>query len=589
MAMLPEEALQMSTALSDVPAAPSPDPNDLAVFGDTDPTLSALNILAAQIVGPQLEPHLQAQIAQVVASGNSNDIVNNLKNILAAQQQTQPSRSFFAGADAAPPLVGDLPVADLQLAQQANLAAALGKYTEQAFGSSTQAAAAAAVARQQLIDSTFGADPSVFLQPPLGAVGRKRKNKDGTEEEDDEGAGSKSRRKGGDNEKRERMRCWNCSPDCPNRGAGPERHYVAGMCGRCHQRWIKHSESRWSVSVCVSKCRCDRCDYHRAMFCKPEGDAAPSANAAGLELKVFNGGVVAAEKVSVKTLLHDNIDVLLRSENPTMASVLALFSVVGSELSSYDSVDATASSLEHPDPDWPGMVIIPGGTHGLGLITTCNEYAADVFGANLRGLCLHRTALPKASVLPFIAAYLKVSLGKPPQQLVVAFKTITCTEMTVALKLQFTPNHELCIWLKRLAVPAPSPMPAPPAEPHVLPALDDQPAHPAPLVPMPSAAPHGADVQPQPGPTAAPTATAHPGPVPHPHEPPPPLAAQAMPPPALQHLDRLGSPGPDHQNHHPPAALAVETAEVSAMPDVVSVTEHELADPPPSHTTALDS
>lgn len=58
------------------------------------------------------------------------------------------------------------------------------------------------------------------------------------------------------------IKCVNCAPGCPNLGSR-RHHHVSGMCGRCHQRWIKRPQERWAIHHCFSKCRCQRCQTSR--------------------------------------------------------------------------------------------------------------------------------------------------------------------------------------------------------------------------------------------------------------------------------------------------------------------------------------
>uniref|UniRef100_A0A7S2R6X0 Uncharacterized protein n=2 Tax=Rhizochromulina marina TaxID=1034831 RepID=A0A7S2R6X0_9STRA len=58
------------------------------------------------------------------------------------------------------------------------------------------------------------------------------------------------------------IKCVNCAPGCPNLGSR-RHHHVSGMCGRCHQRWIKRANDRWTMHHCFSKCRCQRCGVSR--------------------------------------------------------------------------------------------------------------------------------------------------------------------------------------------------------------------------------------------------------------------------------------------------------------------------------------
>ncbi|GMH99996.1 hypothetical protein TrLO_g11733 [Triparma laevis f. longispina] len=55
--------------------------------------------------------------------------------------------------------------------------------------------------------------------------------------------------------------CVNCEETCPNKNlpAVAKKHATSGMCGSCTQRWNRHANARWPVTICTSKCRCDRC------------------------------------------------------------------------------------------------------------------------------------------------------------------------------------------------------------------------------------------------------------------------------------------------------------------------------------------
>jgi len=96
-----------------------------------------------------------------------------------------------------------------------------------------------------------------------------------------------------------RMHCWNCSPDCPNLNAGPARHHVAGMCGRCHQKWQKHPDARWAVLKCVSKCRCARCEVSRNPTKSP--DRRPHGTAGSFAFWVDEEGLAQAAALAAAT------------------------------------------------------------------------------------------------------------------------------------------------------------------------------------------------------------------------------------------------------------------------------------------------
>lgn len=190
-----------------------------------------------------------------------------------------------------------------------------------------------------------------------------RKRRKGDDDEEDTG---RQRKKGVD-EKRQRMQCWNCSPDCPNLSAGPERHYVAGMCGRCHQRWMKHPDARWSVTMCVSKCRCERCDYNRAM------NETMTSNPSG-------PSTVATPSEALMVTYQAEVDNFYDAPAPDFSMVPALYALAAPFVEDQTRLlDTVPEPSTEPSDEWPVVLIVDGKSHAAGKVLAASEQAKALF------------------------------------------------------------------------------------------------------------------------------------------------------------------------------------------------------------------
>lgn len=225
------------------------------------------------------------------------------------------------------------------------------------------------------------------------------------------------------------MACWNCEPICPHRGAGPERHYVAGMCGRCHQHWTRRPASRWSVQHCVSKCRCLRCDQNRRLCGEVDASAAERDHSAEGEAALLPPGERGTDAELLRTALVDCAQEPHRSlgrgvgECSRPEAVLAQCMLIGWRLAEAPGFaasglppavesavrDISPQADHQPDGEWPGVVHVA--AHGVGscAINSCNPRAAELLGAPPMGSPLG-AALAAASRTALTTAVLRASL-----------------------------------------------------------------------------------------------------------------------------------------------------------------------------------
>ena len=253
------------------------------------------------------------------------------------------------------------------------------------------------------------------------------------------------------NNRRERMMCWNCAPDCPNLNMGPERHHVTGMCGRCHQRWQKHPASRWSIRKCVSKCRCNRCERGRELDTAHDGSfleimpprlADEEKQFELLIAQAQTGGVQGMLTPTTQQTICNQVFRLWMNENEAIheADVMLMSMLAG--LVCTVKMPATEPQPEGMVGDrWPGLVSIGCNNNLLGQVTACNEYATAVLGRDLTGNNGHRLVAFKC--LPFfVACFTQLCLEKKPHvyhraELLLPTQLETGTKH-VNLKLQFS-------------------------------------------------------------------------------------------------------------------------------------------------------
>jgi len=371
----------------------------------------------------QLDPQIQTQIAAMMANGamNQETLVNLLK--------VQGSQHFMNSPEGEKLTATDSALA-MQLAQQHqnNIAAILHKYASDA-------------ARNQLAQQLTGR-----MHVEIDSAGGRKRSKDATGEHvigEAEVGQAKRRKSQFSDGTRQRMQCWNCSPDCPNKGAGPEWHYVAGMCGRCHQRWQKHPTARWSVQRCVSKCRCDRCEFNRAS----EGSSGAEPENSFIPAVVPSDDQDSATRDStapgaVARLMQQHCGLIQPSHGsaPPQTKMLALSSLAGLGLN--DETFEISAPNEGVSDMWPGLVtLLLDSSFGLGPVKACNAQASAFLSSEMTNMHID-AFLAKDQLTVLVVAYIKLLHGAKAIQRRTTMIDSRGMELVFDLKMQFSTVQE---------------------------------------------------------------------------------------------------------------------------------------------------
>uniref|UniRef100_A0A7S2MS60 Uncharacterized protein n=1 Tax=Octactis speculum TaxID=3111310 RepID=A0A7S2MS60_9STRA len=394
---------------------------------------------------------IQAQMAAVIAAAqgqnnSQNRSMQTLQNADMIMQllQQQHGRALPAGANIPHLIPGGFGVQNYAAAQ----GQAKGFYGDAAaLNANIQASGAMAV--QHMVPYAV----NMLQEQPAQ---RKRKSKGM-----DSRASNKSAANGSEGDKRRRMQCWNCSPDCPNRGAGPERHHVAGMCGRCHQRWQKHPTSRWAVVRCVSKCRCDRCERSRAgsESRRQEAKAPPTEPTLAADLTRFRtllNELKTVDEVSMTTLQRvcaRTMQMWMKGplENIDDEDTLSLVALSG-YVARARSISAEPQPNETPDQDWLAFVRVARASATFGKVTSASPEAVALLGYDPEGINAHR--LVSFESLPFFqSALMQLSLTEQPQVLsnVLYLSADEAVQIQGQMKVQSSVTGELLVFIKASA------------------------------------------------------------------------------------------------------------------------------------------